>query len=164
MKKRLLILTDTYSTQVNGVQTSLNALIRNLSDTLDITLVSADDFYTIPYPSYSELRLSVVSSQQIIKIIRDVDPDFIHIATEGTIGFTGANACRELGYAYTSAFHTKFPEYINIRMPLIRKKWVHKALLYIHSNASKIIVSNSIMERYLLENGYPKEKIRILHF
>ncbi len=88
----------------------------------------------------------------------------IHIATEGTIGFAAARACQKLGIPYTSAFHTKFPEYISLRLPFVEEKYVHRALRYIHDSSACIIVSSTSMQEYLEKNYYPKEKISVIPF
>jgi len=75
-----------------------------------------------------------------------------------------SHVCRKLNIPYTSAFHTKFPEYISLRNPLIKEKYVHKILHRIHNRATKIIVSNSSIAEYLKKNDYIAEKIVIAPF
>lgn len=162
-RKKLLIFTDTYPSMVNGVQTSLNELQKNLH-TIHVEVISADQFYNIPFPTYREVRLSVVTPRHIMRIIEAQKPDYIHIATEWTIGFSAARACQKHNIPYTSAFHTKLPEYIHLRSRMIQEDWIHRALQYIHQSSKRIFVSSTNMRDYLKENGYSREKISVLPF
>ena len=165
MKQKLLIFTDTYAEQVNGAKVTLEELARNIDKKdIEIIIVSADDFHSIPFPTYSEVRFALVTPRKISKIIREEKPDMIHIVTEGTIGFAAARACQKLDIPYTSAFHTKFPEYISLRMPFVEEKYIHKGLRYLHDAASKIIVSSASMKEYLISNKYAFKKIKIIPF
>lgn len=163
-KKKLLLFTDTYAHQINGAKVTLEELARNCSKNIEIVIISADDFLTIPFPTYTEVRFAMVTPRHISSIIKKERPNMIHIVTEWTIGFAAARACQKLGIPYTSAFHTKFPEYIAIRMPFIEEKIVHKALRYIHDAASRIIVSSEAMRMYLEKNNYSREKIEVIPF
>ncbi len=163
-KKKLLLFTDTFDSQVNGAKVTLEELVRHLGETIEIVIVSADDFFAIPFPTYREIKFPIVTPYRITSIIEKEKPDMIHIVTEGTLGFATARACQKLGIAYTSAFHTKFPEYISLRMPFIEEKIVHKTLRFIHGPSSKIIVSSKEMKLYLEKNAYPREKIMVIPF
>lgn len=82
MKKTLLIFTDTTSEQVNGVTRSIESLKENMKDHIEITIISADDFFSVPFFGYKEIRLSLSFPKKIWKKIRSIQPDFIHIETE----------------------------------------------------------------------------------
>ena len=163
-RKKILIFSDTYAHQINGAKVTLEELTRNSRGEVDIVIVSGDDFRSVPFPTYAEVRFAMVTPRRIGAIIRQEKPDMIHIVTEGTIGFAAARACQKLHIPYTSAFHTKFPEYIALRIPFIGEKYVHKALHFIHDHAAHIIVSSRSMEFYLEKNNYPKEKIVVIPF
>lgn len=163
-KKKLLLFTDTYAHQVNGAKVTLEELAKNCPKNTEIVIISTDDFFSIPFPTYEEVRFAMVTPRHISKIIKKEKPDMIHIVTEWTIGFTAARACQKLKIPYTSAFHTKFPEYIALRMPFIEEKIVHTALRYIHNAASHIIVSSESMRSYLIKNNYSRKKIKVIPF
>lgn len=82
MKKTLLILTDTTSDQVNGVTRSIENLIKHLPEDISLEIICADDFFSIPMIGYKEIRLSLSFPNQILKRIKSIQPDFIHIETE----------------------------------------------------------------------------------
>lgn len=163
-KKKLLIFTDTYAHQINGAKVTLEELARNAWKNTEIVIVSGDDFRSVPFPTYAEVRFAMVTPRRIRSILRKEKPDMIHIMTEWTIGFAAARACQKLKMPYTSAFHTKFPEYIALRVPFIEEKLVHRVLRFIHNGSSAIIVSSEHMKEYLEKNKYPIEKIRVIPF
>jgi len=80
--KKLLIFTDTYTEQVNGVTRCLQNLCSNLPKNIHVTIVSSDDFLSVPFIGYKEIRLSLAFPRQIYKKIKDTRPDYIHIMTE----------------------------------------------------------------------------------
>ena len=80
--KKLLIFTDTYTGQINGVTRCLDNLASNLPPDIYLSIISSDDFVTIPFLGYKEIRLSLAFPRNILAHIRDIRPDFIHIMTE----------------------------------------------------------------------------------
>lgn len=154
MKKTLLILTDTTSDQVNGVTRSIDNLASQIPDDIHLEIISADDFFSVPLLGYKEIRLSLSFPQQVYKKIAEIRPDFIHIETEGPIGLSAATVCKKYKIPYTTSFHTKFPEYLQMRSRLIKEKYVHEYLHYIHDGAEKIFISNDGMIPYIKRNAY----------
>ena len=81
-KLKLLLFTDTYAHQVNGAKVTLEELTRNCSTDIEIVIVSTDDFSSIPFPTYAEVRFAMVTPRRISAIIKKEKPDMIHIVTE----------------------------------------------------------------------------------
>lgn len=81
-KKKLLLFTDTYAHQINGAKVTLEELARNCSKNIEIVIISADDFLTIPFPTYTEVRFAMVTPRHISSIIKKERPNMIHIVTE----------------------------------------------------------------------------------
>lgn len=154
MQKTLLIFTDTTSEQVNGVTRSIENLKKHLPNHIKLAIVSADDFFSVPFFGYKEIRLSLSFPRQIFKKIHEIRPDFIHIETEGPIGFSAALICKKYKIPYTTSFHTKFPEYLSMRNRLLKEEYVHQYLHYIHDGAEKIFISNRGMIPYIENNNY----------
>jgi glycosyltransferase involved in cell wall biosynthesis len=151
---KLLVFTDTDSTQINGVKLSIDNLIANLDASMGLKIVSPDDFWHFPLPYYNEILLSMVLPKRIRKMLREYRPRYVHIATEGPIGFVAAKVCKELGIGYTSSFHTKFPEYIRLHSKIIPSSYVHSFLKYIHDGSDKVFISNDSIRKYLESNAY----------
>lgn len=152
--KKLLIFTDTYTGQINGVTRCMANLIKNLPSDIHLSIISSDDFVSIPFLGYKEIRLSLAFPRSIIKQIRAIRPDYIHIMTEWPIWLNVAYICKKLHIPYTTTFHTKFPEYLHMRNRLLKEEYVHQYLHYIHDGAEEIFISNRGLGEYLTRNGY----------
>ena len=113
---RVLIVTDAWAPQVNGVVRTLAALASEL-DSLghEVEVIGPDRFRTLPCPTYPDIRLSLAPGRRLARMIETFAPDALHIATEGPLGWAASRWARRRGFAYTTAFHTRFPEYIQAR-------------------------------------------------
>src|SRR5262249_18965668 len=133
---RVLVATDAWHPQVNGVVRTLTSLART-AQTLGVTIefLSPDGFASIPLPTYSSLRLALPTPARIARRIDEVGPDAIHIATEGPIGHSVRAHCRKRGRPFTTSYTTRFPEYISARAP-IPERWIYAALRRFHSAAT----------------------------
>jgi len=157
--KKFLIITDAWKPQVSGVITVLEKLIDWMKKLWhEVIVINPSMFTTVPLPTYNEIELSVLPNWKIKKIIKEECPDCIHIATEWTLWVAGVMVCSELWLKYTTAYHTKFPEYVNLRTK-IPVSWGYKALKYFHKNSSKILVSTYTMKKELEEKWF--ENLRV---
>jgi glycosyltransferase involved in cell wall biosynthesis len=116
---RILIATDAWSPQVNGVVRTLNAVIAELRAMgHEVHLINPEGRPSWPMPLYREISLTGMSVAEALDEIGTVRPDAIHIATEGPIGWTVRRACLKAGLQFTTGFHTRFAEYAAARLPL----------------------------------------------
>ena len=129
----LLIVTDAWFPQVNGVVRSLtHTRVELIARGHKVSMLTPEEFKTFPCPTYPEIRLSLFPGSRVAKIIRQHKPDVIHIATEGPLGIAARNFCIRNNMLFTSAYHTRFPEYIysRIKLPLFMSyafiRWFHK--------------------------------------
>ena len=116
---RILIISDAWEPQVNGVVRTLQTVareLRALGHTVDI--IGPDRFRTIPCPTYPDIRLSLFPRRKLSRLIEGYAPDALHIATEGPLGLSAQKWARKRGCAFTTAFHTRFPEYVHARTGL----------------------------------------------
>lgn len=115
---KLLLATDAWDPQVNGVVRTLGEMVDGLRAMgHKVEVVATGDYPSVPLPSYAEIRVSVWL-RGLNERIRDFDPDAVHIATEGPIGYFVRRFCLRNGYTFTTSFHTRFPEYIRDRLPV----------------------------------------------
>lgn len=138
---RVLIATDAWPPQVNGVVrtlTSLKRAARGLG--VNIEFLSPDGFRTFPVPTYPGLRLAVPNRRKIAQLIEAAKPDAIHIATEGPIGHSVRAYCLRRGQPFTTSYTTRFPEYISARAP-IPESWIYAALRRFHGAATVTMVA-----------------------
>jgi glycosyltransferase involved in cell wall biosynthesis len=152
--KHLLIATDAWRPQVNGVVRTLETTageLRRLG--LTVTMLTPDAFRTVPCPGYPEIRLALASPGAIGARIGMSAPDHIHIATEGPIGFAARRWCRRHGRRFTTSFHTRFPEYLSARAP-IPESWTYAVLRRFHNAGAGCMVSTATLERELAGRGF----------
>jgi glycosyltransferase involved in cell wall biosynthesis len=151
---RVLVATDAWHPQVNGVVRTLTSLAhsaRRLGATIDF--LTPEGFPTFPIPTYPGLRLALPRRRQIAERIEAASPDAIHIATEGPIGHVVRGYCQRQGRRFTTSYTTRFPEYISARAP-IREAWIYAALRRFHAAATVTMVSTPSLMTELSERGF----------
>src|SRR5215470_593484 len=151
---RLLIATDAWQPQVNGVVRTLGALSRRLRGLgATVSFLTPEGFPSFPVPTYPDLRCALPSRREIARRIQEAKPDAIHIATEGTIGHSVRAYCVREGRAFTSAYMTRFPEYVSARVP-IPEDWSYALLRRFHSAATVTMVSTPSLMAELTHRGF----------
>jgi glycosyltransferase involved in cell wall biosynthesis len=151
---RILIATDAWRPQVNGVVRTLNSLARATAKLgVTVEFLSPDGFPSFPVPTYPGLRLAIPSRRGIAERIEAARPDAIHIATEGPIGFAARAYCRRVNRPFTTSYTTRFPEYISARSP-IPESWVYGVLRWFHSAAAVTMVATPSLTTELGQRGF----------
>lgn len=116
---RIAIASDAWAPQVNGVVRTLMATVRELEARgHGVDLLTPDRFLTMPLPGYAQIRLAMAPRFTLRRLLDARRPDIVHIATEGPIGWAARGWCRARGVPFTSAFHTRFPDYLAVRTGL----------------------------------------------
>jgi glycosyltransferase involved in cell wall biosynthesis len=151
---RILIATDAWHPQVNGVVRTLTSLARS-AKTLGVTIefLSPEGFPSVRVPTYPGLRLALPSRREIARRIEQARPDAIHIATEGTIGFMARAWCRKHGKPFTTSYTTRFPEYISARWP-VPEGWIYAALRRFHGTAAVTMAATPSLMTELNQRGF----------
>ncbi|MEO9786938.1 MAG: glycosyltransferase family 1 protein [Aurantimonas coralicida] len=150
---RILIATDAWEPQVNGVVRTLSSLAQELRGRgRDVRIVGPTDFRTVACPTYPEIRLALASADALGRVIRDYQPDVIHIATEGPIGYAARRAALRAGRPFTTSFHTRFPEYLSKRAP-IPENLTYALLRRFHAPATACLVPTESMRQTLAGLG-----------
>jgi glycosyltransferase involved in cell wall biosynthesis len=151
---RVLIATDAWHPQVNGVVRTLTSLARTARSLgVSIEFLSPDGFPSVPVPTYPGLRLALPSRKRIAQRINEAKPDAIHIATEGPIGHAVRTHCLRHGRSFTTSYTTRFPEYISLRAP-IPESWVYAALRRFHAAATVTMVATRSLYGELARRGF----------
>ena len=151
---KVLVATDAWRPQVNGVVRTLGSLARAAGKLgVDIEFLSPDGFWTFPVPTYPGLRLALPSRKKIAQRIEAAKPDAIHIATEGPIGHVVRAYCLRIGRPFTTSYTTRFPEYISARSP-IPAQWVYNVLRRFHGAATVTMVATPSLTTELRERGF----------
>jgi glycosyltransferase involved in cell wall biosynthesis len=150
---RILIVTDAWEPQVNGVVRTLQATIGELRAAgHQVEVISPDLFRSVPCPSYPEIRLAFASRRAVGRRIRAFAPQAIHISTEGPLGLAARRWCLRNGFPFTTAYHTRFPEYVAARLP-VSPAFVWRFIRWFHRPARHIMVATRSLARELAGQG-----------
>ncbi len=151
---RILIATDAWVPQVNGVVRTYQRLEEELVKLgHEVYFVTPSDFYTVPCPTYPEIRLSFVRSKHIASLVKKNRPDAVHIATEGPIGWATRRICLKQGLSFTTSYHTRFPEYVTERVPL-PLSLIYKFVRTFHNAGDGIMVATKSLQNELSLRGF----------
>jgi hypothetical protein len=151
---RILVATDAWPPQVNGVVRTLRSLARAAAKLgVTVNFLSPEGFPSFPVPTYPGLRLAWPSRRRIAERIEAAKPDAIHIATEGPIGFAVRSYCRRHGRHFNTSYTTRFPEYIAARSP-IPQAWIYAALRRFHSAATVTMAATPSLMTELGARGF----------
>ncbi|HVY12593.1 MAG TPA: glycosyltransferase N-terminal domain-containing protein, partial [Alphaproteobacteria bacterium] len=152
---KLLIVSDAWYPQLNGVVRTLEATMAELRRMgHEVEIVGPEKtFFSLPAPTYPEIRLEFFAEGRLQKILDRFQPDYIHISTEGPLGLAMRRLCLHLKKPFSTAYHTCFPEYIERRVPFPFRKTV-KLLVYqfmklFHAPAGCVMVSTPTIEALL---------------
>jgi 1,2-diacylglycerol 3-alpha-glucosyltransferase/glucuronosyltransferase len=138
---RILIATDAWHPQVNGVVRTLTEVARHAGRFgADLAFITPDDFPTVPLPTYPGIRIALTSLRVLARRIACERPDAIHIATEGPIGYMTRRYCQRRQLPFTSSFHTRFPQYVSARLP-IPEAWTWAWLRRFHGAAAGVMAA-----------------------
>ncbi|GAB6054494.1 glycosyltransferase family 1 protein [Magnetospira thiophila] len=150
----IFIVSDAWYPQVNGVVRTLDSLGQMLRlRGREVHFLTPDSFRTVPCPTYPEIRLAIFPGRQVRRVLEAARPCAIHIATEGPLGLAARRYCQQEGLPFTTAYHTRFPEYIyaRTRLPL---SWSYAFMRWFHGGAANIMVATETIELALRERGF----------
>ena len=153
---KIMIVTDAWEPQVNGVVRTLKSTRRELirlGHTVD--LLTPLEFKTLPCPTYPEIRLSLRPGRRVATRVAAFAPDALHIATEGPLGIAARAWARQHGLPFTTAYHTRFPEYVRARtgLPL---SLTYRFLRWFHGPSRAVLVPTPVVKRDLEANGFER--------
>lgn len=150
---RITLATDAWNPQVNGVVRSLAMTVECLRRAgHEVDIIEPSRFWTVPCPTYPEIRLALGCSRRIGEQLEEFQPDAIHVSTEGPIGWAVRNWCVRHGRHFTTAFHTRFPDYVSIRTG-IPAKWIWKVMRSFHGAATHTFTATPTLAAELNAHG-----------
>ena len=153
---RLLVATDAWRPQVNGVVRSLEQMIAAAPGLgIMAQALTPEGFHQVGLPSYPDIRLALATRRALAARIAEFAPDHIHIATEGPIGWLTRAVCLAQKRPFTTSYHTRFPQYIAARWP-IPESWSYGLLRRFHGPAHAVMVSTATVEEELRQHGFQK--------
>jgi glycosyltransferase involved in cell wall biosynthesis len=153
---RILIATDAWHPQINGVVRTLTSLARSASRLgADIAFLTPEGFPSIGVPTYPGLRVGLPNRREIARRIEAAAPEAIHIATEGPVGWAARAYCRRHRLAFTTSYTTRFPEYIAVRS-IVPASLTYAVLRHFHSAAATTMVATASLYNELAARGFRK--------
>lgn len=152
--RRILIVTDAWRPQINGVVRALESVGKTLTgDGHVVHYLTPERFWTVPIPTYPEIRLSLASGGAVAAAIDAVGAEHIHIATEGPLGLLARQYCLDRRLGFTTSFHTRFAEYLAMRMP-VPQEWSYGYLRWFHNAAARTMVPTPSLRDDLMARGF----------
>lgn len=155
---KVLVVTDAWHPQVNGVVRTLGHMAREATALgSEIEFLGPDSFWTVPMPSYPEIRLSLVAPGDIERRLEKVRPEAIHIATEGPLGHAMRRLCIKRGMLFTTSLHTRFPDYVAERLP-VPERWTSELtwawLRRFHAPGAAVLAATPTLANELVARGF----------
>ncbi len=151
---RIMLVTDAWEPQVNGVVRTLSNTMRELQAMgCEIEVVSPADYpNTVPLITYSEIRLALGAREDVEDRFLAFAPDAVHIATEGTLGWDARAVCLKHKFPFTTSYHTQFPEYVTARFWWIPLWAGYRYMHAFHDKSGRVMVATpTMMERLRLQ-------------
>jgi len=151
---RILVVTDAWRPQVNGVVRSLEQLEAEARRSgNEIVFLTPDQFKTLPMPGYREIRLSMARPRAIARLIESARADAIHIATEGPLGLLARRYCRSHKIPFTTCYHTRYPQYVAARLP-VPERVTYSLLRRFHNGGDGVMVATEALASELRAVGF----------
>ena len=151
---RIAIISDAWHPQINGIVTTLENISRELEKLgHSVRIFDPELFKAISCPGYSHFQLAFLCGPKLRPMIEAFNPDAIHIATEGPVGYAARRYCRHKGYQYTTSVHSRYPEYLKMRVgfPLLIS---HTYMRWFHLKSSRVMVATKTLQQELSSKGY----------
>jgi glycosyltransferase involved in cell wall biosynthesis len=151
---RILIISDAWHPQVNGVVRTLSTVAGELQTMGHVVeVIGPDRFRTVPCPTYPDIALSILPKRRLVRLIEDFQPDALHIATEGPLGLAARRWALRTGFRFTTAFHTRFAEYLRARTHFPVRP-VYAWMRRFHDAGSGTMVATSSLRDELTARGF----------
>ena len=150
---KFALVTDAWLPQVNGVVRTWTEVVRQMeASNHRVLVIHPGLFKTVAAPKYPEIRLSVLPGEKVASLLDDFQPNAIHIAAEGPLGFAGRAYCLDRKLPFTTSYHTQFPLYLSIyyRIP---QALTWRLLKWFHRPAARILVPTRVVAQELEAHG-----------
>ncbi len=151
---RILVVSDAWTPQVNGVVRTMQAVVAELAQLGDVVeVIGPDRFPTLPTPGYPEIRLALAPKRRLGRMVDAFRPNAVHIATEGPLGWAMRAICLARGWRFTTSFHTKFPDYLHARTR-IPKAWSWALMRHFHAAGAGTLCATPTLAAELAARGF----------
>ena len=156
---RILIATDAWRPQINGVVSTLERMTQAASEFgAKFDFLTPQGMWTAPMPTYPDIRLAITSLGRVSRIIEEAAPEYIHIATEGPIGWLTRRDCLRRKRVFTTSYHTRFPEYIKARVG-VPERLTYAGLRYFHAPSAAVMAPTRFIGDDLTRRGFSRVRL-----
>ncbi|MCC6906606.1 MAG: glycosyltransferase family 1 protein [Phycisphaerales bacterium] len=156
---RIALVTDAWLPQVNGVVTTLGHVVRQLEAMGDeILVINPQLFRTYPLPRYPEIRLAWLPGRKMRRMLREFNPQAIHIATEGPLGIAARLHCGLRNIPFNTSYHTQFPQYLE-KYAWIPASWTYRVMRWFHGRANATLVPTAHVREELEARGFANVRV-----
>ncbi|WP_315924365.1 glycosyltransferase family 1 protein [Mesorhizobium sp. SP-1A] len=153
---RILMVTDAWRPQINGVVHTLERLSQTLLGFgVETDFLTPAGFRTLPLPTYPDIRLALTTPRNVARLVEDRRADHVHIVTEGPLGIMARRHCLATGRPFTTSYHTRFPEYLSARLP-VPEDWAYRFLRGFHNSGAGCLVATQSLADDLAARGFTK--------
>lgn len=153
---RIAIASDAWFPQVNGVVRTLAATVAELDRRgHEVELVTPERFLTMPMPGYDSIRLAVAPRFSARRILDAFEPEVVHISTEGPIGWSARGWCLARGVPFTTAFHTRFPDYASVRTGISAERF-WPIMRRFHAPSRAVLTATPSLRAELAGRGFER--------
>lgn len=149
----IALITDAWQPQVNGVVRTWQQVIARIeADGHTVTVIHPGLFRTFCAPKYPEINLAILPGRRVRHMLDELEPDAIHIATEGPLGIAARRYCARRRLPFTTSYHTKFPQYLKsyFRIP---ESWTYRFMRWFHNPAGTTLVPTQSCVDELVDHG-----------
>lgn len=152
---KIAIVTDAYFPQISGVATSIKATKDELEKRgHQVLVVSPADFtWKVPAPTYPEIKLCLFPYRKLAAELDAFGPDSLHVSVEGPLGLAARKYAKKRGLRYTTAYHTRFPEYVHCRTG-IPTSWIYMYARWFHNGGDAVMVAAESLRKELDGHGF----------
>lgn len=156
---KIVIITDAWEPQVNGVVRTLKQTRKHLIELgHDVHLITPEQFKTVPCPTYPSIPLSLFPGRKVSKLLDSYQANAVHIATEGPLGMAARRWCIKNDVQFTTSYHTQFPEYVRLRLP-IPLSWSYAWFRRFHGRAVHTLVPTASQKQRLITHGFKNVEV-----
>ncbi len=151
---KILIVSDAWYPQVNGVVRTVDMTIQHLQQRgHTVELIEPNGLFAVSVPFYPEVRLCLPDTGRLSRQILRFMPDHVHISTEGSLGIAVRQFCRNRHWRFSTSYHTKFPEYLK-RLAFVPLGVTYKYLKWFHRSATPLMSATNSLDVMLKSRGF----------
>ena len=156
---RIVIVTDAWEPQVNGVVRTLKMTTHELGLLgHEVHIVSPQGWPSVPCPTYPDIRLAAVTPRGMARRLDALQPDCLHIATEGPLGWAARGVALQRGWPFTTAYHSRFPEYVQARVH-VPLDWSYALLRRFHNAGQATLAPTPAIVADLAARGFTQARL-----